>query len=260
MSDHFSSELRDRTAIVTGAARGIGRAIAAELARAGANVVVSDIDEAGAKAAADQVPGAVAIACDVRDEAQVQALIDQTVATFGALHVMVPNAGIATVAPIVQMDLATWRSVMAVNLDGVFLCLRYAAPAIAASGGGSIVPIASVTANSGSPLISSYAAAKAAVVNLTKTAAVELREARIRVNAVLPGFIDTDLVADRVSEFEAALALPEGGFVSLIEQKQGRFGTVDEVARAVRFLASDESDFFTGSGLVLDGGLDAGLF
>lgn len=250
----------DKAAVVTGSAKGIGFAIAQQLSAAGANVVISDIDEAGAKAAAEQIPRAVAIACDVRDEDQVKSLVDQTVATFGGLHVMVPNAGIGIVGPIVETDLATWRAVTSINLDGVFLSLRYAAPAIIASGGGAIVPVASVTGTSGSPLIASYAASKAAVINLTKTAAVELGPFGVRVNAVLPGFIGTDLVNDRAPEFEAALGLPDGGFVDFIGQKQGRYGTVEEVARAVLFLASEESSFCSGSGLTLDGGLTAGLF
>ncbi|HUS21979.1 MAG TPA: glucose 1-dehydrogenase [Aeromicrobium sp.] len=253
-------DLQGKTAIVTGSAKGIGFAIAQHLSGAGANVVVSDIDEAGAKSAAAQIPRAVAIASDVRDEEQVKSLVDQAVATFGGLHVMVPNAGIGVVGPIVETDLAAWRAVTSVNLDGVFLCLRYAAPAIIASGGGAIVPVASVTATAGSPLIASYAASKAAVVNLTKTAAVELGQFGVRVNCVLPGFIGTDLVNDRAPEFEAALGLPDGGFADFIAQKQGRYGTVDEVAQAVCFLASDESSFCSGSGLALDGGLTASLF
>jgi NAD(P)-dependent dehydrogenase (short-subunit alcohol dehydrogenase family) len=254
------NQLADKTAIVTGSAKGIGFAIAKQLSAAGANVVVSDVDEAGAKAAAEQIPRAVAIACDVRDEDQVKSLVDQTVATLGGLHVMVPNAGIGIVGPIVETDLAAWRAVTSVNLDGVFLSLRYAAPAIIASGGGAIVPVASVTGTAGSPLIASYAASKAAVINLTKTAAVELGPFGVRVNAVLPGFVGTDLVNDRAPEFEAALGLPTGGFGDFIAQKQGRYGTVEEVAQAVLFLASEESSFCSGSGLALDGGLTAGLF
>jgi NAD(P)-dependent dehydrogenase (short-subunit alcohol dehydrogenase family) len=249
-----------RTAIVTGAAGGIGLAVARTLADAGANVVVADLDEAAAKAAADTLPRATAVACDVRDEDQVKALVDSAVATYGGLHLMVPNAGVAGVAPIIAMDLAEWRRVTSVNLDGVFLSIRYAAPAIIASGGGSIVTVASVTATAGTPLVGAYAAAKAGVVNLTKTAATELRDHGVRVNAVLPGFVETPLVTDQVGAFESILGLPEGGFAAIIAQKQGRFGTVQEVADAVAFLASDEASFCSGSGLVLDGGLDAGLF
>ncbi|MGC4961222.1 SDR family NAD(P)-dependent oxidoreductase [Gordonia sp. DT218] len=256
----MSHNLQGKTAIVTGAARGIGFEIARQLSDAGSNVVVSDIDEAAAKDAAGRLANATAIGCDVRDEDQVRALVDGAVSTYGGLHVMIPNAGIAAVSPIVEMDLAAWRSVTSVNLDGVFLAIRYAAPAIIASGGGSIVTMGSVTALAGTPLISSYAATKAAVVNLTKTAAIELRAHGVRVNAVLPGFAATHLVTDQVDAFEDALGLPAGGFGAIIEQKQGRFGTVEEIARSVLFLAGDDSTFCSGSGLVLDGGLDAGLF
>lgn len=256
----MSQEFQGKTAVVTGAGKGIGLAIAEHLAAAGANVVVSDIDEVAAKAAADRLPNALAVRCDVRDEDEVKALVNQAVSHFGGLHVMVPNAGIGIVGPITETDLATWRAVTSINLDGVFLCLRYAAPAIIGSGGGTIVPVASVTGLAGSPLVASYAASKAAVINLVKTAAIELGPHGVRVNAVLPGFVGTDLVNDRAPEFEAALGLPAGGFEEFISSKQGRYGTVDEVAKAVVFLAGDESTFCNGSGLALDGGLSASLF
>ncbi|MFF6887951.1 SDR family NAD(P)-dependent oxidoreductase [Streptomyces sp. NPDC012421] len=256
----MQQHLTGKTAIVTGAAQGIGFAIAGRLAEAGAQVVVSDLNAAAARAAADKIPGALALACDVRDEQQVEALVAETVERCGALHVMVPNAGVAEPAPLTGMDLAAWRRVTSVNLDGVFLSIRYAAPAIIASGGGSIVTIGSVTATAGSPLLASYATAKAGVVSLTQTAATELRPHGVRVNAVLPGFVETPMVTGAVDEFEALLGLPSGGFGSLIAQKQGRLGTVDEVADAVLFLASDASAFCNGSGLLLDGGLRASLF
>jgi NAD(P)-dependent dehydrogenase (short-subunit alcohol dehydrogenase family) len=255
------NELEGKVALVTGAGKGLGRAIATRFAGEGATVVVSDIDGDAARATAAALPDGRghAIECDVRDEDQVRALVDRTVADAGALHVLVPNAGVGSPIPLLGMDLAAWRSVLSVNLDGVFLSLRYAAPAIIASGGGSIVMIASVTATTGSPLIGHYAAAKAGVVNLTKTAATELRPQNVRVNALLPGFVGTDLVAAARPGFEELLGLPAGGFDGLIEQKQGRYGTPEEVADAALFFASDRSGFCTGSGLVLDGGLDASL-
>ncbi|MCD2185985.1 SDR family NAD(P)-dependent oxidoreductase [Actinomycetospora soli] len=255
----MSTELEGRVAVVTGAGKGLGRAIATRFAAAGATVVVSDLDADAAGAVAEGLPGAVAIACDVRSEEQVAALVERTVEQCGALHVMVPNAGVGAPLPLVQMDLAAWRDVVSVNLDGVFLSLRHAAPAIIAAGGGSIVTIGSITAHAGSPLIGHYAAAKAGVVNLTKTAAVELRPYGVRVNTVLPGFIDTDLVTAARPGFEAALGLPSGGFDELIAQKQGRYGRPDEVAEAALFFASERSSWCTGSELVLDGGMDAGL-
>jgi NAD(P)-dependent dehydrogenase (short-subunit alcohol dehydrogenase family) len=255
------AELDGKVAVVTGAGKGLGRAIATRFASEGATVVVSDIDGDAARATAAALPEGRghAIECDVRDEDHVGGLVERTVADHGALHVMVPNAGVGSPCPLLAMDLAAWREVLSVNLDGVFLSLRYAAPAIIAAGGGSIVTLASVTATTGSPLIGHYAAAKAAVVNLTKTAATELRPQNVRVNALLPGFVGTDLVTAAAPGFEELLGLPAGGFDALIEQKQGRYGTPDEVADAALFFASDRSGFCTGSGLVLDGGLDASL-
>ncbi|MFD6313563.1 SDR family NAD(P)-dependent oxidoreductase [Streptomyces nigra] len=256
----MNQDLTGKIAIVTGAARGIGFDIASKLAAAGARVVVSDLDEAATKAAADEIPNAVPIACDVRDEDQVVSLVEQTVERCGGLHIMVPNAGVAKPMPLTSMSLADWRYVTAVNLDGVFLSIRHAAPAIIASGGGSIVTIASVTATAGSPLIAHYAASKAAVVNLTKTAAIELRDHGVRVNVVMPGFIETPLVTGSVESFEQQLGLPAGGFDALIAQKQGRLGTTEEVADLVLLLADDSASFFNGAGLVLDGGMTASLF
>ncbi|MEJ8278364.1 SDR family NAD(P)-dependent oxidoreductase [Pseudonocardia spirodelae] len=255
----MSDALTGRIAIVTGAGRGLGRAIAHRLGAEGATVVVSDIDGAAAERTAAGIPDATHLSCDVRDEAQVEELVAHTVERHGGLHVMVPNAGVGNAMPLLEMDLAAWRAVTSVNLDGVFLSIRHAAPAIIASGGGTIVTVASVSATTGSPLIGHYAAAKAGVVNLTKTAATELRAHGVRVNAVLPGFVETELVTGARPDFEAALGLPAGGFDALIAQKQGRYGTPEDVAEAVLFFAGERSAFCTGSGLVLDGGLDASL-
>jgi len=245
-------------AIVTGSAQGIGLAIARDLTDRGYQVVISDINAGDAEVAAKEL-GSVSIPCDVRDEQQVRALVDGTVEHYGRLDLMVPNAGIGLVAPILETDLDAWRAVTSVNLDGVFLALRWAAPAIIASGGGSVVNIASATATTGTPLVASYAASKAAVVNLTKTAASELRGLGVRVNAVLPGFIATELVTDAAPDFERYLGLDAGGFAPVVEAKQGRFGTVEDVARAVAFLADPEQSWITGSALGLDGGLTATL-
>jgi NAD(P)-dependent dehydrogenase (short-subunit alcohol dehydrogenase family) len=216
----MTGTLDGRVAVITGAGKGIGLAIAERFGAEGATVVVSDIDAAAAAQVAAGIPGATHQVCDVRDEDQVRALIDTTVERHGAMHVMVPNAGVGTPSPLVEMDLAAWRAVTSVNLDGVFLAIRYAAPAIIAAGGGTIVTLASVTATTGSPLIGHYAAAKAAVVNLSKTAATELRPFGVRVNAVMPGFIGTDLVTGAAPRFEELVGLPAGGFDGLIAQKQ----------------------------------------
>lgn len=256
----MSGLLTDKIAIVTGSGAGLGAAIALAFASEGARVVVSDIDSDTAKKTAATIDGAVAIAADVTDEDQVKALVERTVAELGGLHIMVANAGIGIPQPLLETSLADWRRTMAVNLDGVFLSIRYAAPAIIAAGGGAIVNLSSITSTAGTPLMSSYAASKAAVRNLTQTAAIELRPHGVRVNALLPGFIDTALVTDGAPTFEATMGGTPGQFEQLIIQKQGRYGTPEEVAAAAVFLASNQSSWCTGSGLVLDGGFTSSLF
>jgi NAD(P)-dependent dehydrogenase (short-subunit alcohol dehydrogenase family) len=251
--------LDGKVAIVTGAGQGLGQAVAEAYGAEGATVVVSDINAEAAESVASGIDGASAVACDVTDEGQVKALVDGAVEAHGALHVMVPNAGIAEMGPVVETSLEDWRKVTSVNLDGVFLSVKHAAPAIIAAGGGSIVNMASVTALKGCPLVASYAAAKAGVLSLTKTAAVELRDHGVRVNAICPGFIGTELVTDRKGAFEEALGLPSGGFDEVIANASGRYGEPSEVARLAVFLASERSSFSSGCGYVLDGGNSASL-
>ena len=249
--------LQDKVAIVTGAGRGLGEAVARAFAAEGAKVVVADIDLSAAQRVAGSLEGATAMSCDVRSSEQVEALVASAVKQHGRLDIMVPNAGVARVAPLVATSYEEWREVTSVNLDGVFLCIRHAAPAIIAAGGGSIINMASVTAKAACPLIGSYAAAKAGVVSLTQTAAIELRAHNVRVNAILPGFIDTELVTSHIADFEKQLNLPD--FSAVIAQRQGRYGKPDEVARLAVFLASSRSSFSNGSGFVLDGGVSASL-
>jgi NAD(P)-dependent dehydrogenase (short-subunit alcohol dehydrogenase family) len=256
----MSALLTDKVAIVTGSGAGLGAATARAFAAEGARVVVSDINPDAAKDTAGSIDGAIALPADVTDESQVQALIEKTVSELGGLHIMVANAGVGKPQPLLETSLADWRRTTSVNLDGVFLSIRYAAPAIIASGGGTIVTLSSITSVTGTPLMASYAASKAAVRNLTQTAAMELRPHGVRVNALLPGFIDTALVTDGAPTFEAAMGLAPGQFDQIIAQKQGRYGTPEEIAAAAVFLASDQSSLCNGSGLVLDGGYTSSLF
>lgn len=249
------TELNGKVAIVTGAGKGIGRAVAQRLAEAGASVICADLDEAATTAVAEQVGGA-AVVCDVTDEAQVQKLVADAVAEHGSLDVLVCSAGIASVAPLVEMSLEEWRRVLAVDLDGVFLCTKHAAAAMAASGGGSIINIASIKAFGGSPATGHYGAAKAGVVSLSKTAAIEMRDYGVRVNAVCPGWIDTDMVRDNKAALEAILPVT---FEEYIAHVQGGLGTVDDLTGVVLFLASDRSRFSSGSAFVVDGGATAHL-
>ena len=253
-----SDSLAGKVAVITGAARGIGYAVAQVYAAHGATVVVSDIDESAAAAAAQTLPDASAQSCDVRDEHSITELFDRTLNQHGRVDIVVANAGIATTSPLLDMSLETWRTMMSINLDGVFLTLQHAARAmIASQAAGSIITMASVTALAGVPLVGHYAAAKAGVVSLTKTAALELRPAGIRVNAILPGFADTELVSANRDNYNAALGID---FDTLIGQAQGGYVTVEDVARVALFLAGDRSRFCTGGGFVVDGGLTASLF
>jgi NAD(P)-dependent dehydrogenase (short-subunit alcohol dehydrogenase family) len=248
--------LDNKVAIVTGGAKGIGVAIANRLCKAGAHVVVADIDVAGAQSAAASMRSAEGVACDVRDENQVANLVRDVVERRGHLDVMVANAGVASVNVLTQMTLEEWRQVLAVNLDGVFLCTKCAAAAMAGNGGGSIITVASIKAFGGSPATGSYGAAKAGVVSLTKTAALELRPHGVRVNAICPGWVATDMVFDRKEELEALLGTSMNDYIG---HTQGRFGDPEEVAGLALFLASDRSSFSSGTTYVVDGGASCSL-
>jgi NAD(P)-dependent dehydrogenase (short-subunit alcohol dehydrogenase family) len=243
---HGDGQLLDgKVAVITGAAKGLGAAIAQRFEAEGATVVGADI-----------TPGEGEYSCDVTDEAQVEALVAETVARHGRLDVMVACAGVATVQPIVQMPLAEWRRVLSVDLDGVFLCTKHAGAAMAAAGGGVILNIASIKAFGGAPATAHYGAAKAGVVSLSKTAALELRAFGVRVNAICPGWVGTDMVMDRRAELEAVLGL---SFDEYIAHVQGRLGEPHEVAALAAFLASDRARFTSGAAFVVDGGARASL-
>jgi NAD(P)-dependent dehydrogenase (short-subunit alcohol dehydrogenase family) len=250
--------LTGKVAVITGSARGIGYEVAKKYAGHGATVVVSDIDAAAAASAAHTLPGATAVGCDVRDETRIAALFDHALTEHGKVDIVVANAGIATVSPLLEMPLDMWRTMMSINLDGVFLTVQHGARAmIASQAAGSIVTMASVTALAGVPLVGHYAAAKAGVVSLTKTAALELRATGIRVNAILPGFAETELVAANRDMYNEAMGID---FNDLIAQTQGGYVTVEDVANLALFLGGDRSGFCTGSAFVVDGGLTASLF
>lgn len=247
--------LEGRRVHVTGAGQGLGRAIAAAFAAHGARVMCSDVDEAAAKATADTIGNdARSVRCNVTDSSEMQAAIDATVDAFGGLDVMVNNAGVEVVKPMMEISEDEFDQLMGVNVKGVFLGTKAAVPALVASGGGSIVNLASVAGYGGVPLFSIYCASKGAVVRFTESCAGELRDANIRVNCVCPAFIATAMVERLVPTVEAATGVSAE---DLVAQKQARLGTPEEVAESVLFLASDDASFITGAKWVLDNALSA---
>jgi NAD(P)-dependent dehydrogenase (short-subunit alcohol dehydrogenase family) len=243
---------------VSGAARGIGLAIATRLVEGGASVAVADVDAAGAHEAAAQLGnGSIGVSCDVRSMADVNAAVATTVEAFGGLDLLINNAGIEIAKPITELTEDDFGRVLDINVMGTFRFTKAAIPALAAAAPSAIVNLSSVAGTGGGPLLSAYCASKGAVIRFTESAAIELRQAGIRVNAVCPGLIQTEM-AERLAAPIEAIAPIE--FDELINLKQGRFGTPEEVAEMVAFLASDDARFVTGAHYLVDGGLTASLF
>jgi 3alpha(or 20beta)-hydroxysteroid dehydrogenase len=245
-------KLDGKTAIISGSARGMGEAEARLFVSEGATVLLGDVrDESGESVAADLGESATYAHLDVSKEEEWQAAVALAQERFGKLDVLVNNAGIVCPGTIEELSLEDYHRAVAVNQTGVWLGIRSAAPALRAAGGGSIVNISSVSGYVASPGLAAYGLTKWAVRGLTKTAAVELARDRIRVNSVHPGLILTDMM--REAGWEDADAERGAKMVPI-----GRIGTADDVARLVLFLASDDSDYCTGSEFVADGGLLAG--
>ena len=249
--------LAGKVVIITGAATGIGRAAAELFADEGARLVVADYaEEAGrATVAAIEAAGGEAafVAVDVADEAQVAAMIEFAVSTYGSLDVLYNNAGIfpADDGGATETPVSTWDRVMDVNLKGVWLGCKHGIPAMIATGGGSIVNVASFVAHMGAatPQIA-YTASKGGVLSLTREVAVEHARNGIRANALCPGPVETPLLAELMSD-------PARRARRLVHIPMGRLGRAEELARAALFLASDDSSFMTGASLLVDGGITA---
>jgi 3-oxoacyl-[acyl-carrier protein] reductase len=242
--------LQGKAAIVTGAGRGIGRAIAKKFLQEGAEVFVCDIDPGRAEDARRElasfgtVHGEVA---NVTSREEVEELVGRAKGALGRIDVLVNNAGIARFGQFLEITDKDWNDTLAVNLTGVFLCSQVVAGEMKDQGSGAIVNMASTNGILGEPGLAHYNASKAGVVLLSKTMAIELAPYNIRVNSVCPGFILTDLVQEGgMSEEEIR------GYTSKIPLN--RYGRVEEAANAFAFLASDEASFITGAELVVDGG------
>ena len=240
-------KLQDRVAIVTGAAQGIGRAIAEKLGDEGAAVVVADVNEEGAKSVAESLPnGGLGVHADMSNPDDVQAMIDATVGQFGRVDVLVNNAAIVPFIPWDEVDLEHWREIMSVNLEGPFVAIKAVEKPMREAGYGRIVNIASNTLMAGTPNMAAYVAAKGGVFGMTRALATELGKYGITVNAVAPGLTETEGV--KASPHNEAF-----GFVEQLQAIPGK-GQPRQIAPAVAFLASEEAEWVTGTLLVVDGG------
>lgn len=240
-----------KTAVVTGGSRGIGRAVCLELAAGGANVVLCYAgNEAAAQETAQAVEAmgakALAVRCDVSDAVQVDVLVKSAVEAFGRIDILVNNAGITRDNLLMRMSEADFDAVVAANLKGAFLCMKAASRLMLKQRYGRIVNLSSVVGLRGNAGQVNYAASKAGVIGMTKSLAKELASRGVTVNAVAPGFIETDMTA---ALSEAARSAAQGSI------PMGRLGGPEDVARAVGFLASDDAAYVTGQVLAVDGGM-----
>ena len=254
-------QLRDRVAVVTGAAGGIGQEITRTFAREGAKVVIADRNQAGAAAAAAAIGGrdvAIGVGMDVTDEAQVDAGMAAAVEAFGRIDILVSNAGIQTVGPLDQFEFAQWKQLLSIHLDGAFLTTRAALRQMyRQEGGGGIIYMGSVHSTEASVLKAPYVTAKHGLIGLAKVVAKEGAIHHVRANVVCPGFVRTPLVEKQIPEQARALGISEAEVVRdvmLKETVDGEFTTVEDVAKAVLFLAAFGSAALTGQSLVVSHG------
>jgi NAD(P)-dependent dehydrogenase (short-subunit alcohol dehydrogenase family) len=247
--------LEGKVAVVTGASRGIGRAVALGLARAGADVAVAARTESDLETLVKEIESegrrAIAVPTDVTDRGQIESLLTRAQDELGPVKVLVNNAGgTRFMAPITSLRPEGWDKAMRLNLDSVFHATQLAAQQMVGTGGGSIIQVASVAGIMGSPGLSFYSAAKGAVRLMTQSVAKELAQSNVRVNCIAPGWVATDLNSN-LREDEAS----DKFVTDMIPM--GRWGQVDEIVGGTVFLASDASSFVTGSTLVIDGGQTA---
>ncbi len=242
--------LENKIAVITGASRGIGKAIALHMAAEGARLVLTARNLAGVETVAEEIRQqggeALAFAADVTVAAETEAMIKKTVEKFGALHILVNNAGMTRDNLIMRMSDDEWQSVLATNLTGTYHCIRAASKIMLKQREGKIINMTSVVAEMGNKGQANYCAAKAGVIGLTKSVARELASRNVQCNAIAPGFIDTDMTAGLTENAKEVL---------LQSIPLGRIGKPDDVAHLAVFLASYEADYITGQVFNVDGGL-----
>lgn len=247
--------LKDKVAIITGAASGIGKATAILFAKHGAKVVVADIDKQGGNQTVANIKEngnhAIFTHTDVTNTEDTEQMVEATVKAYGKLNVLFNNAGIAMRLPVAELSEEDWHRCLDVNLTGVFLCAKAAIPAMKQNDGGSIINMSSIYGLVGADVRAAYVASKGAVTNLTRGMALDYAEDNIRVNCICPGFVETPLVAGVVKNPEEYQKLAN-------KHPMRRLGQPEEIAYGALYLASDESAFVTGIALPIDGGYTAG--
>jgi 3-hydroxybutyrate dehydrogenase len=249
--------LQDKVAFVTGAASGIGKAIADTYAREGAKIVIADMNKDAATAAAKDIESnggrALGVSCDVTDEGQVDAAVEETVKAFGGVDILVSNAGIQIVHPVEEFTFADWKKMLAIHLDGAFLTTRACLKHMYASGkGGSVIYMGSVHSKEASLLKAPYVTAKHGLMGLAKTVAKEGAKHNVRANVICPGFVLTPLVQKQIPEQAKTLGISEDDVVKTVMLKEtvdGQFTTVDDVAQVALLFAAFESNALTGQSL-----------
>lgn len=252
-------KLKDRVAIVTGAAKGIGWGIARVMSQEGAKVVIVDWDEKMGETSAAEINKAggeaIFVKCDVSNEEEVEAMVQKALERFGKIDILVNNAGIGVYKPLLEASSADWDRCLGVNLKGVFLCSRYVIPQMQKIGKGSIVNISSVHSFQTVNGVAPYAASKGGITALTRSMAIDYGPS-IRVNSIAPGWVLTPLIQSIFDSYP-----DPAGQQRAVEQRQvmKRIGRPEDIGKAAVFLASDDADFITGTQLFVDGGLTAQL-
>jgi 3-hydroxybutyrate dehydrogenase len=255
-------QLKDKVAIITGSASGIGKEIALEYSKEGAKVVIADLSIAAAQATADEINAgggqAMAVEMNVTDEAAVDAGVAKVVEKFGGVDVLISNAGIQIISAIVDFKYDDWKKLMAIHADGAFLTTRAAMRAMIAQGkGGSIIYMGSVHSHEASPLKSAYVTAKHGLIGLAKVVAKEGAKDGIRANVICPGFVRTPLVEKQIPEQAKALGISEADVIKNVMLKEtvdGEFTTVQDVAGLAVFLAAFPTNALTGQSITVSHG------